>query len=380
MPVGLAAFIASWRLVPERRRAAEAKVDFGGIALSALALFSLTLALIQGNGWGWSSARVIALFVVASVGVVVFVVWEIRAESPMLDLRLFRIRSFAASNAAFLLIGVAMMGSVFLLVIFMVNVMGYSELRAGIAITPMPLTGLILAPIVGRVTDRIGPRLPAALGAAGFGVGLLMLARLDASAGLGDIAWRVVILGVGMGFSMPSFMAAGMGSLPDEHAGVGSGAINTARQLGFVLGVAVLVAVFSHTMTTALTDANAQAKLIVAGEASLAAPMKSRIIQGLDQATAAAARGGPTSGGGMMEPLSDLPQPTPGTPQASRLRALKTTIGGIYRGKIGGAFALPFYVASVTAFLMLIPATMTGRRLGAHQGAHEGRRATSFIA
>lgn len=370
VPVGVVALLATWRWVPEHRRAALARIDVGGIALSAIALFAVTLALIQGNDWGWTGGRTIALFVTAAVGTVAFVFWEIRAREPMLDLRLFRIRSFAASNAAFLLIGVAMMGSVFLLVIFMVNVMGYSELKAGIAITPMPITGLVLAPLVGRLVDRIGPRLPAIVGALGFSLGLLAMAQLDAGAGLGDVAWRAVILGVGMGFSMPAFMSAGMGSIPDEHGGVASGAINTARQLGFVLGVAVLVAVFSASMTTALDAAKADVQTMVGRQPGLPAAMKAQVAGRLDAASSSLKAGASGQSGG--EFLGD---PPPGaTPQQiAQLKPLEAKIEHVYRTQIGGAFSLPFYVAAGASFFILLPATLTGKRLGAHAGAHERR-------
>jgi len=368
VPVGVVALLATWRWVPEHRRAALARIDLGGIALSALALFALTLALIQGNDWGWTAGRTMGLFVTAAVAAVAFVVWEARVREPMLDLRLFRIRSFAAANAAFLLIGVAMMGSVFLLVIFMVNVMGYSELKAGIAITPMPITGLLLAPLVGKLVDRIGPRVPAVAGALGFGIGLLTMAQLDAGAGLGDVAWRAVILGVGMGFSMPAFMSAGMGSIPDEHGGVASGAINTARQLGFVLGVAVLVAVFSASMTTALDDAKAEVTTMVSRQPGLPAAMKVQVAGRLDAASSSLTTGAVgESGAGL---LGD--PPAGATPeQIAQLKPLEVEIKRVYQTQIGGAFSLPFYVAAGAAFLMLLPATLTGRRLGAHAGDHE---------
>jgi EmrB/QacA subfamily drug resistance transporter len=383
VPVGIAALLATWRLVPEHKRAADARIDVGGIALSAVTLSALTLALIQGNEWGWESGRILGLFAAAVVGALAFVVWERRARQPMLDLRLFRIRSFAGANAAFLLMGVAMMGSVFLLVIFMVNVMGFSELRAGIAITPMPITGLLLAPVVGKLVDRWGPRLPAVVGALAFGAGLLAMSSLDASATLSDVAWRAVVLGVGMGFAMPSFMASGMGSVPEEHGGVASGAINTARQLGFVLGVAVLVAVFSHTMTTAVNDAKTEAVRVVENHAGITSGMKTQALAAVNATSADALTGaagseatgsgatGAEAAGSRAADLFDA-APEGATPaQEARLEPLKAQIQEAYRREIGGAFRVPFLVAAAAAFLILLPAVYTGRHLGAHSGDHE---------
>ncbi len=104
--------------------------------------------------------------------------WELRTPAPMFDFRLLRIRSFTAANSAMFFIGAAMGGAMFLLILFLVNVLGYSELKAAIAITPMPLTGLIVAPNVGRLVDRIGPRMPASSARCFFFVGLVLLAQL----------------------------------------------------------------------------------------------------------------------------------------------------------------------------------------------------------
>ena len=159
VPVGIAALVMALYVIPERRPNREAQgIDVPGILISAVGLFALVLALIQGNSWGWTSAGILALFAVALVSYPLFMWWELRTPSPMFDFRLLRIRSFTAANTAMFFIGAALGGSMFLLVLFLVNVLGYSELKAAIAITPMPLTGLIVAPNVGRLVDRIGPR------------------------------------------------------------------------------------------------------------------------------------------------------------------------------------------------------------------------------
>ena len=206
VPIGIAALVAAVILVPESRggERAGSGVDVPGIALSAVGIFSLTLALVQGNQWGWTSARILGLVALWAVTVALFVVWELRTSSPMLDLRLFRIRPFTAANASMLLVGTAMGGAIFLLVIFMVTVMGYSELRAALSITPLPLTALVLAPFVGRRVDKVGPRGAAAAGGLFFTAGLVALAFLDASATTGDVIWRVMLIGAGIAFSMPT--------------------------------------------------------------------------------------------------------------------------------------------------------------------------------
>ena len=134
--------------------------------VESTAIFCLVLALIQTSTWGWTSTKTLALFAIAVASFPLFAWWELRNSSPMFDFRLLRIRSFTAANTTMMLIGATMGGALFLLPIFLISVLGYSELKAAIAITPMPLVGLLLGPIVGRLTDRIGSRLPAAIGTA----------------------------------------------------------------------------------------------------------------------------------------------------------------------------------------------------------------------
>ena len=143
----------------------------------------------------------------------------------------------------------AMMGTSFMLVIFMIAMMDYSELKAGLAIAVLPAAVLVLTPLAGWLTDRIGPRSrrwparssrPPAWSRSGY------LARTDP---LGSVLWRSGLVGAGIGLSLPALLAAGMSVVPGGVKGAGSGMLNTARQLGFLLGVAILVAVFAHTMT-----------------------------------------------------------------------------------------------------------------------------------
>jgi hypothetical protein len=218
VPVGVGALIFGWFVIPKVKEVlAGSRIDFLGVVISAVGLFCLVLGLIQANEWGWTSARVLALFAVAIASYPLFMWGELRTPSPMFDFRLLRIRSFTAANTAMTFIGGAMGGGMFLLVIFLVTVLGYSELQAALAITPMALTAFALGPIIGRLVDKIGPRFLAAIGAACFGTGLLLLAGIDAQSSAWDATWRVIIIGVGMGFTFPTLTSAAMGSL------VGSG-------------------------------------------------------------------------------------------------------------------------------------------------------------
>jgi hypothetical protein len=267
-----------------------------------------------------------------------------------------------------LLVGTAFGGSIFLLVIFMVTVMGYSELRAAVSITPMPVTALLLAPFVGRLNDRIGPRILALFGAAFFTVGLYALSTLSGTASIGDVIWRTVLLGLGIVFTIPTMTAAGMASLPHESGGVGAGAINTSRQFGFVLGVAVLVAIFSHTVQTEVRTGVSQATGYVQSVAQLPPPARAAIIAGINSNAARAASPGSGSAANLTAPPAGLPPAPPGSALATALTSLKTRLTLIFRTALGKAFQWPYLVASLVALLSAVPALFLGRRLGSDLG------------
>ncbi len=375
IPVGVVALVMAAILIPERRPNRHAQgIDVPGILVSAIGLFCLVLALIEGNGWGWSSVRIVGLFAVALVSFPLFAWWELHTPSPMFDFRLLRIRSFTAANTSMMFIGAAMGGTMFLLVIFLVNVLGYSELKAAIAITPMALTGLIVAPNVGRLVDRIGPRIPAIIGALFFFTGLALLAQLGGESTLWDVTWRAVLIGAGMGFSMPTLSAAAMSSLPPQVAGVGSGALNTLRQVGFSVGLAIVVALFSGTIADNVVNASKEAAKVVQDDPALPTEAKKAITAGL-AATAAAAKAGEgnprlTS----QDPLANAPAAAPGTPAAEQQATLSAEISAIFRDNVAKSFTWPFWAAALAALLAAVPALFVGRRLGEHEGHEDMNR------
>ena len=371
VPVGIGALIFGSAVIPKVREAlAGTRIDYVGVVISAIGLFCLVLGLIQANDWGWTSARILTLFAVAIVSYPLFMWWELHTPSPMFDFRLLRIRSFTAANTAMMFIGGALGGGMFLLVIFLVSVLGYSELRAALAITPMALTALVLGPLVGRSVDKIGPRFLAAFGAFCFGTGMLLLAGLDAQSSALDATWRVVVIGVGMGFTFPTFSAAAMGSLPREVTGVGSGALNTLRQVGFSIGVAVLVAIFTAQMTTNVENAVREAQKYVESQSAIPAPARAAIAAQLQNA-AEQARSGSVKPQDAGELVGDGPAAQPGSAQAQMEAKVQSELGAIFKDNIAQSFSLAYYVAALMAYLAIIPALLTGRRIGEHQGDYE---------
>ncbi len=380
VPIGIVAVVVCAIIIPrgEHKAKPEGGIDIPGMVMSGAGLFCFTLALVEGDSWGWTSATIMGLFAVAILSFPLFMWWETHTSSPMFPVKLLRIQSFTASNTAVMFVGLAMGGTFLMLVLFLVSVLGYSELRAATALTIMPVLALIVAPNAGRLNDRIGPRLPAATGAACFAIGLALLAQLGGDAQLWDVMWRAGFIGLGMGLAMPTLSAASMASLPPQVRGVGSGSLNTMRQVGFTVGVALLVAVFTHTVAQNAQRATRTAVGAIAAQPQLGAAEKGAYTATLIKNAKAAA----ASGGGAAKmttvPLQGAPQPPGSSPVA--YHRLNAVIATLYRHDIAESFTWPFYVAALAALIAIIPALFTGKRLGEHEGHDEMTRSERLEA
>jgi EmrB/QacA subfamily drug resistance transporter len=241
VPVGVVAVLAARAFIDETRDTSrEQRLDLPGLVSSAVGLFALTYGLIETNTHPWGSTRVVALLALAVVALAVFVALESRQRVPMLDLSLFRNAGFSGANAVMGLVGLAMFGIFFFNSLYLQNVLGYSAIKTGATFLPMTLLIILVAPVAGRFTDRVGPRWLMGAGMTLLTGSLLLFGTLDQRSSFWNILPALLVGGLGMAITMAPTTTAAMSSVPVDKAGVGSAVINSMRQVGGSLGIAIM--------------------------------------------------------------------------------------------------------------------------------------------
>ena len=279
VPVGVLGIVVGRLVIRESRDTSEEqRLDIPGLLASAAGLFALTFALIEANAYGWTHPLILGLFAGAAAAFAAFVWLELHQRTPMLDLSLFRSGTFAGANVVALLVTLAMFGVFFFMSLYMQNILGYSAVETGAAFLPMTVLIILIAPAAGRSSDRIGSRWLMTAGMSLLAVALLVFSRLGLDSGFWNIFPGLIVGGLGMALVMTPMTAAALGSVPVAKAGVGSGVLNTFRQVGGALGIAVMgaiVAAYVDLAGTQRPDASAfidgfQTALLVSAVIALA--------------------------------------------------------------------------------------------------------------
>src|SRR5829696_3664037 len=265
VPVGVVAIAASFLLITESKDETHESLDIPGLATSALGLFALTYGLIEANGYGWTSARIIGSFVVAAVSLASFIVIERRRRSPMLDLSLFRSGTYTGANVTMLLVALAMFGVFFFVSLYMQNVLGYSAVQAGAAFLPMTVLIIVVAPLAGRASDRVGSRWLMAAGMVLVATQLALFSQLGTDSTFWRMLPALVVGGIGMALVMTPSAAAAMRGVAIDKAGVGSAVLNSARQVGGSIGIALIGAIMAHEIASDRAAGKASADAFVQG-------------------------------------------------------------------------------------------------------------------
>jgi EmrB/QacA subfamily drug resistance transporter len=245
VPIGIAAAILSAARLPESRGQAR-RLDIGGLVLVAAGALALAWGLVRTTDAGWGSVQVIGALCAGTILIAAFIGWERRVTEPMLPLRLLRIRAFTAANATGFMTMAAITSAAFLMSQFFQLGLGYTPFGTGLRFLPWTATPLLVAPIAGRLADRIGARPLMGTGLALQACGLAWIAlHFAAGASYGELVLPLVIAGVGISMSIPTTPMAALGAVPPAEIGTASGVLNTLQRFGAVFGVAIVAAVFS---------------------------------------------------------------------------------------------------------------------------------------
>ena len=246
VPLGLVLIPLAWRRLDESHGPSN-KLDLPGVALASLGLLGVVWGLVRGNGQGWSSPEIVTSLVAGTALVIAFVFWEVRTRTPMLPMRFFRNRTFAATNVASLLMFFGMFGSIFLLAQFFVSLQGYTPFQSGLRILPWTAMPIFVAPIAGALSDRIGGARIMAVGLSLQAAGLAWIASVsNPTVAYSALVPGFVLSGIGMGLFFAPVANIVLSAVRPEEEGQASGANNAIREMGGVFGVAVLASVFTH--------------------------------------------------------------------------------------------------------------------------------------
>jgi EmrB/QacA subfamily drug resistance transporter len=250
IPIGVLGVIAARIFIDETRDTSpNQRLDLPGLLTSAVGLFALTFGLIETNNHAWTSTLVMSMFALAVVSLAAFVLLEMRQRKPMLDISLFRNRTFAGANSAMLLVGLAMFGIFFFNSLFIQNILGFSAIQTGATFLPMTVLIILVAPVAGKFSDVVGPRWLMGAGMVLLSISLLLFGRLGVHSNFWDLLPGLLVGGFGMAITMAPTTSAAMGSVPLDKAGVGSAVINSMRQVGGSIGIAVMGALVATKLS-----------------------------------------------------------------------------------------------------------------------------------
>ena len=284
IPFGILGILLALRWWPETwDLSAGRQVDVRGMFLLGGAVLCLTMALVEANPFAGNVALWLSLMQAAILLGVTFFWWERRAPSPMITPGLLQNRQFRNANIGMLFFGAGAIGSLLLLSLVFTNLWGYEPIEAGLALLPVPLCGLLVWPIVGRAADSRAPGEIAKPALIAMAIGMLWVSFLPSTA---SDAWTYIrilpglaLIGVGMGIGFPALNVGAMGAVAGPEVGLASGVLNTARQLGAALGVALLVATFGGALHAHMSWFADERIEDAVDEWEIPGPLASQVIQ-----------------------------------------------------------------------------------------------------
>jgi EmrB/QacA subfamily drug resistance transporter len=253
VPVGAVTLaLGIWAIAESRAELTSRRLDLPGLVTSALALFALTYALIEGQDTGWTSAVILAAFGVTAAGLAAFLLIESRAEQPMVSLRIFRSREFSGGIGTMMIWGFGILGIYFFTSLYLQDILGFSPTKAGLSFVPMALCIAVFSVLSPRIASLLGRHRAVSFGMVVMVVGLVLFARQGAGAGYGSLMPGFMLFGAGAGLMNVPLTNAIMDSAPAAQSGIASALMNASREVSGLLGVTIIGAVLSTVRASSL--------------------------------------------------------------------------------------------------------------------------------
>jgi EmrB/QacA subfamily drug resistance transporter len=290
VPIGIATAAMTLARVPDSERDPSARIDWAGLTTFTGALFCLVLALIRGNGEGWGSATILGLFAGSVVLLAAFVAIERRTPQPMLDLSLFRKPAFTGAQIVAFSLHASMFSMFLYLTLYLQNVLGYSPLEAGLRFLPVSLLSFLVAPVAGKLAERLPVRGFLGAGLILVGCGLLLMNGIQPDDDWTTLLPGFILAGIGIGCVNPPLATAAIGVVEPQRSGAASGINSTFRQVGTATGIAGLGALLQARVSDHLSAALAGAPLPPGARDGLAEAVSSGNIQAVAGAAPRGAR------------------------------------------------------------------------------------------
>ena len=281
LPIGLAALVAGWRLLPAVPGHPIPHPDALSAVLITAGVGALTLGLVEGGTWGWGSARTTGVLALAAVALALFAARTVRHHNPLIDPALFRVRAFTGASTVAVVFSAAFGAMLLSRVLWAQDVWHWSALSTGISIVPGPImVPLISFLLAGRLTARFGSGVVIAAGSTLFAAGMAWAALATGlpSDYVGDVLGSLLLTGAGVGLTLPTLMATAAASLPPASFASGAAVVNMLRQVGLAVGVAVFIAVLGSPGSPASTLAAYQRGWIVTAAIALAAAVAGLVL------------------------------------------------------------------------------------------------------
>lgn len=294
LPIGVLAFLAAWFIIRESKDSeTKHRFDLQGILFSALSIFFLTFGFIEGQKYGWwfvhnpftvfgqavHIGSIGAIPIIFALSIIFFALFVGRERhttvDPLVDTKLFQSRNFTAGNITVIILALGMMGSFFLLPLFLQTILGFSAIKTGTVLLPLAAMLMVAAPISGKLADRLGGKWLIVIGLAVMAVGTFWIGHFTLATTVGQLIGPFLVIGFGMGMCQAPLTNIALLDIPPDEAGGASGVFTTARQVGSVMGIAILGAFLQTTLAhdfsrhiAAVPDLPAKAKTQIEAMAS----------------------------------------------------------------------------------------------------------------